>query len=273
MPDSYFSPFDPPLSPFCITLPEETIAFHLNNLHATHWNAVYARITQETRCRTSVHLAAWLEADVQEVRRVLREETLPLEWLNRLCFRGWLNPSWILYGLPQRKYLPYKVPTRNSAMGRNLEHRIWATASDVERTTRSSAAILFTVVGNWEKMEELREGFQARRPKWAKTFLMAELWKGEDGQRVRTRRVFLKWSSHSKNSFQELRKAAGLFASTAFLADGPKEWEHVKSYGAEEGAGRIGYLADSDYERPGWKVRKIYICSGTDVRLEWDAKE
>lgn len=297
MSDPFFSPFDPPLSDPRIIL-DETVKYHLNYLHATHWNAVYARITQETRCRTPAHLAAWLEIDIQEARRVLREETLPLEWLKRLCFRGWLSPSWILDGqLP--KYLPYKVPARNSVMGRNLEHRIWTTACYVEQITRSSAAIFSMFIGEtWEEQEALKKNFQARRPEWAKTFLMAELREEEDGRRARTRRVFLKWSSHSKNSFHELRKAARLFAPTAFLAGGPKEWERLKSYGARDDAGRIryraagpkeweriksygiresegriGYLADSDYERPGWKVRKIYICPGTDVRLEWDAKE
>lgn len=67
-----------------------------------------------------------------------------------------------------------------------------------------------------------------------------------------TRTVILAFSTHTRDLFPELRKAARNFGESAFLADGPEDWDHRERYSM--GAGY--YLKDGHADSTGWCVQK-----------------
>jgi len=97
-------------------------------------------------------------------------------------------------------------------------------------------------------------------PAWAKAPMLAEYEIDKcDGMTdyyatATTRRVFLGWSSHTRDLFPEMRKAALKFAETASLATAPKSAEHKEKYSM--GAGY--YLKAEGTYSTGWSVSKGY---------------
>ena len=124
------------------------------------------------------------------------------------------------------------------------------------------------------KEEKARAEFVARKPEWAKAVIVAELLESDNDPMSdyygshQTRRVFLAWSRTDRDGFVEMRKAAALFPPTADLATGPKDYEHREKYSMGNGY----YLAAEDFDRAGWKVRKLsFVYPPYD--LEWKPKE
>ncbi|MEG3766539.1 hypothetical protein [Alteromonas sp. 14N.309.X.WAT.G.H12] len=67
--------------------------------------------------------------------------------------------------------------------------------------------------------------------------------------------VIVGWSSHNRNLFPEMRKAAKRFAPVEHLAELPKDMEHKRSYGSKR-----AFLKESSNEyADGWMVYKINL--------------
>ena len=100
--------------------------------------------------------------------------------------------------------------------------------------------------------------FLASKPSWAKSAIYAayEVDKSDiytDYFATHTERiVFLGWSSHTKDLFAEMRKAAARFPDTAHLAAANKAYEHREKYSMGKGY----YLKAGGSYSSGWKVRK-----------------
>lgn len=103
---------------------------------------------------------------------------------------------------------------------------------------------------------------EANRPASAKTAVIAEFHESDCdiqtdyfGSRV-TRTLFLSWSTHQRNLFSEMRKAAATHPETAHLGPGGgPEQENRENYSM----GRGMYLASGRYSHSGWHVRKVPI--------------
>lgn len=255
---------------------KERLEHIIQLLDAASWESVYARILQATKCSTNKELAQWLFVTVKEVRRVVeKEKQLPYKWLINLAICGWISPSWILYGRKPR-LLTNEDLSQDQDL-ETLEKHMNIISDALEKVLEYSR--YYTLVPlqdkTLEQFEAIREEFKARKPEWAETFLMAELWEEEEERRcVRTRRVFLEWSRLSDDTYAEVRAAAARFAPTAFLAAAPDAYQRRQAYTlSKNGEEGFGYLADTPYGWPGWKVRKVWIDGHTDMDLEWDAKE
>jgi len=67
------------------------------------------------------------------------------------------------------------------------------------------------------------------------------------------RRVILGFSTHTQNTFQEMRNHAGNFGETAYLSEKNTEYEHRENYTGGHGY----YLGESKYR--GWIIEKVRI--------------
>ena len=75
--------------------------------------------------------------------------------------------------------------------------------------------------------------------------------------------IYLAFSSHKRNLFPEMRKAAKNCPETEFLADAPKEWEEKQNY-----SGGAGYFLGEN-RHSGWNIRKnSYIDLNNEKTLE-----
>ncbi|MBV6639926.1 MAG: hypothetical protein KI791_04385, partial [Cyclobacteriaceae bacterium] len=63
--------------------------------------------------------------------------------------------------------------------------------------------------------------------------------------------IYLAYSTHQKDLFSEMRKAALRAGETKDLAEGPKDWEHREKYSMGSGY----YLGE--HHHSGWEVRKV----------------
>ncbi|MEQ8882684.1 MAG: hypothetical protein RLO12_03570 [Fulvivirga sp.] len=66
-----------------------------------------------------------------------------------------------------------------------------------------------------------------------------------------TRIIYLAYSTHQKDLFSEMRKAASRAGETKDLTEAPKEWEHREKYSMGSGY----YLGE--HHHSGWEVRKM----------------
>ncbi|MDR7061196.1 MULTISPECIES: hypothetical protein [unclassified Sphingopyxis] len=98
------------------------------------------------------------------------------------------------------------------------------------------------------------------KPAWAECAIIAELHEdasdsASDYHNHRTvRTVVLAWSSHRRDLFAEMRKAAATFPETAHLAEAPENAEHREKYSM--GAGY--YLKNGWRDSSGWCVKKSH---------------
>lgn len=98
-------------------------------------------------------------------------------------------------------------------------------------------------------------------PTWAKAALVAELDQDDsdsmtDYHNHRTlRRVVIGWSTHERDLFPEMRKAAATFEETAHLADAPAAAEHREKYSMGGGY----YLKTGWRDSSGWGIKKRSI--------------
>lgn len=107
--------------------------------------------------------------------------------------------------------------------------------------------------------------YELTRPAWAKAVIMARR-KVDDSDpmtdyygHTTDRTVVLCFSKHTRNNFQEFRKAARLHADTAHLADAPaEEVEHRENYSMGGGY----YLGTSRHR--GWEVYKMPLTEYTE---------
>lgn len=115
-----------------------------------------------------------------------------------------------------------------------------------------------------------RDKYRDKIPADAQAVIVAEL--EHDDSDVMTdyfstrtsRKVILAFSTHRRDLFSEMRKAARNFAETAHLADAPAEAEHREKWSM--GAGY--YLKATGRYSDGWKVRKesFYLPHGVNDR-------
>ena len=75
------------------------------------------------------------------------------------------------------------------------------------------------------------------------------------------RRVILAFSSHKRDLFAEMRKAALLLPETAHLATASPQAEHREKYSMGGGF----YLKESGRYSTGWKVCKTYLADAEDI--------
>ncbi|TPI86408.1 methyltransferase [Mesorhizobium sp. B2-8-9] len=113
-----------------------------------------------------------------------------------------------------------------------------------------------------DSAKQARQAFEAdaagKIPAWAKAVIVAELIKDESdsmtdyfgGKTVRT--VILGFSSHSRDLFPEMRKAAANLPETAHLVDAPESAENRQKWSM--GAGY--FLKVGGRYSSGWQVRK-----------------
>ena len=79
-----------------------------------------------------------------------------------------------------------------------------------------------------------------------------------------TRTIVLGFSTHTRNLFSEMRKAAKNHPETAFLADAPKDAEHRENYSMGKGL----YLKDAHCYDTGWAISKTWIHGSLVFRGE-----
>ena len=247
-------------------------------LDAARWESVFARILQETKCSTNEELAHWLFVSVEEVRRVVEQKKrLPYKWIVNLAICGWIHPLWILYG--RKPKLLTNEDVSQDQDPETLEKHINTISEAIEKVVEYSKYFILVPLQDksLEQYEKIRSEFKARKPEGVESFFMAELWEEEEKEERRCmlkRRVFLGWSHHTNDTFGELRNAAERFSPTAFLAAAPEAYQRRQPYTlSKEGEESFGYVADTPYGQPGWKIRKVWIDEHTDTDLEWDAKE
>ena len=123
-----------------------------------------------------------------------------------------------------------------------------------------------------ERNEQLRaigrKRLQTLLPADAKAIIIAELHENEsepmtDYYGYRTERtVILGFSTHTKDLFSEMRKYAGNFEGTAYLATENKDYEHREKYSMGSGY----YLGQSKYS--GWIIRKEQFYSKREEAIE-----
>lgn len=70
--------------------------------------------------------------------------------------------------------------------------------------------------------------------------------------------VYLAYSSHTRDLFPEMRKAASRFNQTSHLTDAPEAWEHREKYSMGSGY----YLGESHHH--GWEIRKATLYRDAD---------
>lgn len=109
------------------------------------------------------------------------------------------------------------------------------------------------------KVEAWRDEHRDQIPADARAVIVAEL-EHDDSDPMTdyfntktSRTVLLAFSSHGRDLFPEMRKAARNFEETAHLADAPADAEHREKWSM--GAGY--YLKASGRYSDGWKVRKV----------------
>ena len=110
-----------------------------------------------------------------------------------------------------------------------------------------------------ERIEIGREIFEKRMPVGTKAVIVADRMKDESDPMTdyyasrKECRVILAFSSHTRDLFKEMRKAAknGPFEGIKELENAPENWEHREKWSM--GAGY--YLGKSKYH--GWIIRKI----------------
>lgn len=134
-----------------------------------------------------------------------------------------------------------------AARAREAESRAAAQAAQQRRNDDSAA---------------FRAECAKRIPSWAKAAIVAEYERDDCDimsdyfSTVTERRVIIGWSTHGRDLFPELRKAAATFPETADLATSDGSAEHREKYSM--GAGY--YLKIGGRYRSGWKVckRRLY---------------
>lgn len=106
--------------------------------------------------------------------------------------------------------------------------------------------------------EESQARLRALAPQWAKAAIMATFEEDDsdsmsDYFNAKARRyVLLGFSSHTRDIFSEMRKAAALFPETAHLATADSSVEHREKYSMGGGY----YMKEGGRYRTGWKVSK-----------------
>lgn len=149
------------------------------------------------------------------------------------------------------------------------ELRAAAVAADAEFRAKARAS--------QEEAQRRREAFlieaESKVPAGAKSVIVAELVSDRSESQtdywgsVTTRTVILGFSTHTRDLFPELRKAALNLPETADLFDAPEAAEHREKYSM--GAGY--YLKQGGRDSDGWKIHKRTLYNGPrDVPMgEW----
>lgn len=133
-------------------------------------------------------------------------------------------------------------------------------AAETERQAQAAAVTAF------------RDKYRDKIPADAQAVIVAELEHDEsdsmtDYFNTRTSRcVILAFSTHKRDLFSEMRKAAANFAETVHLVDAPESAEHREKY--TMGAGY--YLKATGRYSTGWKVQKrtLWLPQGRNDRAE-----
>lgn len=122
--------------------------------------------------------------------------------------------------------------------------------------------------------EQAARDLERYQPAWAKAAIVAELVHDQSDSmsdyfgHTTTRRIVLAWSSHTRDLFPEMRKAAALFAETAELATAPADAEHREKYSMGGGF----YLKAGYRHSDGWRVSKTsgrwIACPGLEFTPE-----
>lgn len=143
---------------------------------------------------------------------------------------------------------------------------------ELEETGKKSAMNIRKALA--EESKARRSAYLRRKPKWAQTAIVAELWKNNDAgpaiPHYVSRRVVLLWSRYTRECFNELREAAKSFGPTARLASLPGT---EREFPSRDATGFRRFLAAETFKGDGWIVRKT-LCSYIRERpVEWDAPE
>lgn len=117
------------------------------------------------------------------------------------------------------------------------------------------------------RVEAFRDQYRDKIPAWAKAVIVAEFERDDSDSMTdyfnttTEKTVLLAFSSHTRNNFSEMRKAAANYAATAELADSGPEAEHRENYSM--GAGY--YLKTGHRYSDGWTVKKRVFYSGDKI--------
>ena len=138
---------------------------------------------------------------------------------------------------------------------------------EAKESRKNEAEMLLNTAARQAKIEEGRN--LVNIPKDAESIIVANLKQNESDPMTdyygcsTIKTVYLAFSSHKRNLFPEMRKAAKNCPETAFLADVPKEWEEKQNY-----SGGAGYfLGENRYS--GWNISKIsYIDLASEAEKE-----
>lgn len=133
---------------------------------------------------------------------------------------------------------------------------------------RQYAARTAELEAKQDEVSKWRDSIRDKIPTNAKAVIVAELKKDKSDSQTDyfgstvTRTIILGFSTHTRDLFPEMRKAARNHEKTAFLADAPESAEHREKYSM--GAGY--YLKDGFRHSDGWKVSKQrFYNTGNDI--------
>lgn len=110
-----------------------------------------------------------------------------------------------------------------------------------------------------QEVSDWRDSIRDKVPADAKAVIIAEFEEDDSDSQTdyfntkTTKTVILGFSSHARNIFSEMRKAAKNYEHTASLADAPKGAEHRQNYSMGGGY----FLKASGRYSSGWKIRKV----------------
>lgn len=160
-------------------------------------------------------------------------------------------------GLSEGIVTPWVINARNSGYGPVLNHAEQYEAAQKAQTERRRQLLEMQEDGRRQRAE-FEADAAGRIPANAKAVIIAELERDVsdsmtdyfNAKTVRT--VILGFSTHSRDLFPELRKAAANFAETAHLVDAPASAEHRQKYSM--GAGY--FLKATGRYSDGWKISK-----------------
>lgn len=133
---------------------------------------------------------------------------------------------------------------------------------------RQYAARTAELEARQDQASKWRDSIRDKIPADAKAVIIAELVQDKSDSMTdyfastTTRTIILAFSTHTRDLFPEMRKAAKNHEKTAFLADAPAKAEHREKYSM--GAGY--YLKDGYRHNDGWRISKSTIYArGNDI--------
>lgn len=159
----------------------------------------------------------------------------------------WINKA-AEYGMPSPKHCAEELDAMRAAA--EAVHRAEMSAAQEKRDKEREAAAAFAIEAA-EKMPADARAVMVATMEIDDCDTMTDYFNVKSG-----RSIILAWSTHTRDLFPEMRKAALNHPDTAHLAEAPESAEHREKYSMGSGY----YLKDALTYSTGWKIHKVKLC-------------